>query len=394
MTTIIVSSKKLLKALRQTKPCLGSPAFPLYDHYMIEATTDDTISVMATDGSTTAIRNIDVTIEGDRNVQFAVHGYFLSRMLRLLPDQPLSVSCYDTQIAVHHQDGTFYLPTMDSAGRNVMVFNEEECHYAKFEVPQLKKYLKRSAMAVADDELRPVMNGIFFEFTKDGACFITASDGHILSSSEIYTGFEGPGCDASFVMPKKIIQMLLHVLPKAGWCKLWWNDSQIAVSITDNDGSEDLHINGKLIEGRYPNWRSVIPKSFQMSICVERKRFTLAVRRAAVFAPASHLLLFTVSQDSLRINSKDGDYEHGSEEHIPVSASPALRPVSAPSVAPSASAYRIAFSHYLLLRLLKVLTEDQITINCNNLNGASTISQDSSDTDTTTYLIMSMYTGE
>ena len=389
MNKITVSSKDLLKALKQTKPALATPSnglYGFYRYYVFESVGKDVLTVKAADGMWWSItRSIDATIESSEPILFAVYGSYLYRILRLLLDEEITILCYDSQVEITHQTGSFFLP-VEKREPEINVIELDKYKITRFEVPVLRRCLELTTEVEAEDFLRPILNGVCFDF-QDKTPNIIATDGHVLSSIKVTSGCHTEHTDGSFVMPKEIAFSLQKILPKAGWCRILTNENEILVFVTDDTGIDRITIKGKTIDGKFPNWRNVIPSHFEMSAKVNRKDFIMAVKRTAVFAPPSNLLKCSLKtgEDFMSVSSKDGDFEHGATEHVSVEF----------DSLPSGNAdYEIGFSWKSLQRITKHLSGETIILNMNNTNGACTISQDSREADDATFLIMPMYIGK
>ena len=160
--------------------------------------------------------------------------------------------------------------------------------------------ISRSLFATASDELRPVMNGIYFDLTAD-ALAIVASDGHKLVRNRNYTiKSETP---ASFILPKKPASLLKAILTR---------DSEDVEIKFDERSAEILFTDGemkcRLIDGRYPNYNSVIPNN-PNEVTVDRKALISALRRVMPFASeSSQLVRFSIEPGRMEVSSEDMDF--------------------------------------------------------------------------------------
>ena len=166
--------------------------------------------------------------------------------------------------------------------------------------------ISRSLFATASDELRPVMNGIYFDLTAD-ALAIVASDGHKLVRNRNYTiKSETP---ASFILPKKPASLLKAILTR---------DSEDVEIKFDERSAEILFTDGemkcRLIDGRYPNYNSVIPNN-PNEVTVDRKALISALRRVMPFASeSSQLVRFYIEPGKLEVSSEDMDFSTSARE--------------------------------------------------------------------------------
>ena len=174
---------------------------------------------------------------------------------------------------------------------------------------KLSDSLTRSLFATAQDELRPVMNGIYFDLKEDGLA-IVASDGHKLVRNRNFSvKSETP---AAFVLPKKPATLLKNVLSKDGGdVIIRFDDRSAEVSFAEGN------LACRLIEGKYPNYNSVIPLDNPNQVTIDRKSLIGALRRVLPFASdSSQLIRFHVSSGLLELNAEDIDFSTSAKESI------------------------------------------------------------------------------
>ena len=173
----------------------------------------------------------------------------------------------------------------------------------------LAENINRSLFATAQDELRPVMNGIYFDLTPDYLA-IVASDGHKLVRNKILSiRSEQP---SSFILPKKPASLLKNLLGKDGEDVIIRFDERNA-QIDFGDGQ----ITCRLIEGRYPNYNSVIPQSNPNQLIVDRQGLLAALRRVQPFAnDSSNLIRFHVEGGTLQLDAEDYDFSKTATERM------------------------------------------------------------------------------
>jgi DNA polymerase-3 subunit beta len=153
------------------------------------------------------------------------------------------------------------------------------------------------------------MNGIYFDLTSESLS-IVASDGHKLVRNKNFTvKSESP---ASFILPKKPATLLKNVLGK---------ESGDVVIKFDNRSAEISFSEGvlscRLIEGRYPNYNSVIPQNNPNQLTIDRKLLVGALRRVLPFASeSSQLVRFHLETGKLVLSSEDIDFATSAKEEI------------------------------------------------------------------------------
>ncbi len=153
------------------------------------------------------------------------------------------------------------------------------------------------------------MNGIYFDLTPD-CLAIVASDGHKLVRNKNFTiKSETP---ASFILPKKPASLLKNILNSDG--------GDVVIKFDDRNAEirfADGTLTCRLIEGRYPNYNSVIPADNPNQLTIDRKALLSALRRVLPFASeASQLIRFHLENGKLEISSEDLDFATSAKESI------------------------------------------------------------------------------
>lgn len=267
-------------------------------------------------GSDTEIRistKVDVSSsEGDGMI--CVDAKTMLDALRELPDQPLNISVnpdnFEVIIEYHNGKYTFIgQEAKDYPQPNKLT--EKERNEINIPSETLLSALNETAFAVSNDELRPVMTGLYFDISTDKTTFV-ASDGNKLVKLTNYTIRCSDNC--SFILPTKAINLLKTLLPK--------QDQTVKVRFDLNRAIIDLpdySIIARFIEGRYPNYNSVIPANNPNRFEVSRDVILAAVKRVGTLSnKQTNLICFDLKQDSLTVSSQDIDFSTSAEESLDV----------------------------------------------------------------------------
>lgn len=164
---------------------------------------------------------------------------------------------------------------------------------------------------VANDDLRPVMNGVYLDFTATGL-HVVASDSKSLFRDTITD--IAPATPASVIVPQRMVASVKTLFATAA-------DAQLTITfdaknVCFSQGSTVLH--GRLIEGRFPRYEAVIPKNNNAIAEVEVSRLTAAVNRASISASSAtnQICLSFDGASSLIISAQDVDYSTSSKATI------------------------------------------------------------------------------
>ena len=249
--------------------------------------------------------------ECDGEAYVAISSRKLLDAVRELPEQPLTFEIDTTNytVIVYYQNGqyNFIAENADTFPQDQPI--SEDSTLITVGAPVLSNNITRSIFATMQDNLHPAMNGIYFDLTAEGL-FIVATDGRKLVRNKILNiKSETP---ASFILPKKPASLLKNVLPKDEGDVVIKFDTRSAI-ISYPGGT----LTCRLIDGRYPNYNSVIPKNNPNQIMVDRKTLLSALRRVLPFASeSSQLIRFHIEMGKLEISSEDLDYATSAKESI------------------------------------------------------------------------------
>lgn len=241
----------------------------------------------------------------------AINANNLLDPLRELPDQPLTFDINDETLEVYiyfHNGKYNFIGLKGEDYPRPRELNETALSLT-FDSQILLSGINRTIFATGTDELRPVMNGIFFDITTDDITFV-ASDGHKLVKVTS-TDVKGDR-DASFILPKKPANLLRSVLPR--------EENEVVVTFDENYAIVKLskyNLFCRFVEGKYPNYNSVIPESNPNKATLDRLDFLNAIKRVSVFSnPSSSLVKMELSEDKILLSAQDIDYLTAAEETI------------------------------------------------------------------------------
>lgn len=332
MIEIKIQKKQLLDCLLRLRKSFGvKNALPILYDYKFEL-DGNKLSVVVYDYETLTRESFylpdeAIKVENDNRKSWCINRYCLVPGLRILDEQEITMQVMDYQVRIIHSLGSFSMHMEDSNEYPELScsIGETAVTHLNLEAPGLRHWIDILHPAIAHDELRPVMNGILFDCTEE-LLTLCASDGHKLV--RIRKSNLG-GYKQAFIMPRKPINILSHVLPKTGMVDFRF--SQGGLSATgqtlpvghieieyENDVEHTLEIFFIGIDGLYPNYNSVIPTSNASSISVDRRQLINSLERAKCFSNESHLMAkLNIGNGSIGISTKDTDFELSCDESIP-----------------------------------------------------------------------------
>ena len=306
----IVSSSTLFSHLQAISRVINSKnSLPILDCVLIEL-QEGTLTMTASDNETTLSTTIEVSdYEGEG--AFAISSKTILEALKENPEQPLdfNVNLETLAISVTYQNGNYNLIGQDAMEFPRLKQLSTNVVNLTIGAETLLSGINRCVFATADDELRPVMNGVYFDITPQDITMV-ASDGHKLVRNKAFSVASNE--KAAFILPKKPSTLLKNLLPK--------EQGDVTISFDDSNALftlENYQMNCRLIEGRYPNYNSVIPQNNPHKAIVDRTSFISALRRVSVFSSqASSLIKLSLEENAIVISAQDMDFSTSAEETL------------------------------------------------------------------------------
>lgn len=305
-----LSSTALSSRLQTLARVINSKnSLPILDCFLFEV-HDQQLFITASD-SENVMKSSLILDECDGQGNFTVTNRTLLDAVKELAEQPLTfdVNTENYTITIIYQNGVynFTAQNADEYPRTQPI--PDGATVITVDSGTLSNNISRSLFATAQDELRPVMNGIYFDLTPESLA-VVASDGHKLVRNKNFAiKSDSP---AAFILPKKPATLLKNVLSKDGGDVVIKFDSRSA-EITFADGS----LACRLIDGRYPNYNSVIPQNNPNQLTIDRRSLIGALRRVLPFASeSSQLIRFHLEAGKLELSSEDIDFATSAKEAI------------------------------------------------------------------------------
>ena len=305
-----LSSGALNSRLQSLAKVINSKnSLPILDSFLFEV-ANNSLKITASDSENIMQTTIALdSCEGEG--VFAVPNRTILDAVKELSEQPLTfdIDVEALTIKILYQNGmyNFTAQNADEYPRTTSV--PDGATLLTIDSSTLADNISRSLFATAQDELRPVMNGIFFDLTAD-CLAIVASDGHKLVRNQNFN--IKSDTPASFILPKKPATLLKNTLSKDGG----------DVTIKFDDRTAEIHFSEtiltcRLIEGKYPNYNSVIPQNNPNKMVIDRKALISALRRVLPFSSeSSQLVRLSLAGGKLELSAEDIDFATSAKEQI------------------------------------------------------------------------------
>lgn len=310
--TFTVSNKNISDVLNIIiKAISPKNVLPILDNFIFSVKGEE-LTLTAADPENMMTAHISLT-EVSGEGEFAVNAKSMMDAVKNIADIPLTFTLNEDgkSVKVVYGNGMFTLPTDNAA--EFPKISDIKADALAFDIPEniLQENIARTIFATAQDELRPVMNGIFFDLKEEGLN-IVASDGHQLVRNKVLN-IKGEDTNiGSFILPKKPAHILKGTLRKT--------DSTVSVKADEQRmevTTEIFTLNCRLIEGRYPNYNSVIPKSNPNILTADRISLVSALKRINPFTNASSCLVKVhVEPGTLQLEAEDYDFSKMATERM------------------------------------------------------------------------------
>lgn len=346
MMHFVVSSSLLLKKLQMIAGIINtSTVLPILENFLFDI-SDNELEITAADMETMIKAQMEVQVSeqsAESNIKICVPSSLIIDYLKNLPEQPIN-------FIINSEDYSFEISS--STGR-YKIGGENGNEYPKwpaisdqveqFEIPSivLIEAINRTLFATSSDNLRPTMTGVYFEFEEEGITFVS-TDAHRmvkLTRSDVSCPDEG-----GIIIPKRPLAQLKNMLPADDTTlRLSFNESHLYIE------SEHVKLNCRLIDGKFPPYKAVIPKDNPFIMVVNRAELISSLRRVNVFAnKGTSQVVFNIIGSSLSISAQDMDFSYEGKETL--------------NVQYTGEDMNIAFNAKLLIEMMNNLEGEEVKV--------------------------------
>ena len=364
----IVSSSLLYKEIQTLGGIINSTnTLPILDNFLFEI-NNNKLTLSSSDLESTMTSEIE--IESTTTDKVAISAKLLTDILKTFSEQPLTFSKTDNNtIEISASNGKYSLAYLngDEFPKQIELLDAYE---TKVKASDLGNAINSTIFASGTDDLRPVMNGVFFQFNSDSLKFV-ATDAHKLVKFETteYTANEV----SEFIMPKKPLQILKGILQG--------ENSELVIQHNESNAKfifDKSSITCRLIDGKFPNYEAVIPKDNPNVLTIDRQLFLNSVRRVSIFSnKTTNQIRIKIAGTLLNISAEDFDFSNKADENLECQY--------------SGDDIQIGFNSKFLIEMLNNLESDMITLSMSHPNRAGIIrplNEDGESKENITMLVM------
>ena len=303
----VIASGTLLKHLQGISGVLStSNTLPILDNFLFEISGNQ-MTVSASDLETTIRTTMEVDSKEDGKI--AIPAKILLDVLKTLADQPCTfhVDMENFAVEIAYDNGKSKMVGFDG-DEFPKTPSIESPNSTKLSGDILLNAINKTLFATGTDDLRPVMSGVYCEFTPENITFV-ATDAHKLVR---YTRIDSQATgSSSFILPKKPLNLLRTNLNGEEEVQLDYNDSNVVFTFGD------MVLICRLIDGKYPNYEAVIPKENPNVLLIDRLQFLSSIKRVSIFAnKTTHQIKLKLAGSELSLSAEDIDFANEANERL------------------------------------------------------------------------------
>lgn len=364
---ITLDKKEFVKALQVGGSFAGkSKIMPILDCVKIKVWLDK-LTIVSTDSENAISKRLN-GITADEEGTFCVNMNDLMSYIKLINADEIEINVNGNTAEVKHTNGSFTLP-VESGDEFPSIKPDENCVEVSINAALLNNWIADGKNFVANDELRPVMNGLYV-YCKENELGCCASDGHALFTDNIKVE-NVP--EFSFILNKNAFKSVCDAIQSV---------EEVRVKVGTRNVmfvADGVSVIARQIEGRYVNFKAVCPKDNNIEVKVDRKEILNAITRSSVGASKSSMLTrMKVEGFNLEISSEDLDYNKKTVEYLTTEANGNIT---------------IGFKSSLLMEILNSVSTNDVIVTMKDPSRAAIFKEDNAESEKI-YLLMPMMLSE
>jgi DNA polymerase-3 subunit beta len=255
------------------------------------------LHLAATDMELSLRASLEAGVDSDGAV--VVPGKLLVDLARLLPGEEVSIEHRQGEGVVEIVSGT--------ATYRIHTYNAEDfprlpelagTEMASIDADALLETAAKVSRAASRDESRPVLTGILVRFEGENLV-MAATDSYRLAVKE--TSMSSPGPELDAIVPARALLELGRVAQGASELQLGVQENQVIFA------SDGVLLTTRRIEGQFPNYRQLLPETFEHEVSLPREELLEVVRRVAVMAQRNAPLRLRFAEGELTVSAQTQD---------------------------------------------------------------------------------------
>lgn len=299
----------------------NKPTMPILANVRIETKTDANgafYAELVTSDGETCLQIQTPLIEAEDGITLCVDAKSLLQALRNLSGKEIDMEVNEESHLINckYDKGHFQLPYVDvEEFPEIVKINTNEAFVKKIQARRLQVAIEKAGFAVANDELRPVMNGVHFDFFKDGMVSVATDSRKLVMYKDLTLASGEIENVQGFTMPQKPCHTLMNLL-----AKYTTDNSDVALAFNERSfaiKNDVFKMTTTLIEGKFPNYERVIPKNNEKVVIINRNDFIYAVKRVMPMGNSvNELCALDFSLGVMTIRTEDIDFSKAAKESV------------------------------------------------------------------------------
>jgi len=252
---------------KQTLPILSHVLINLNNKILTLTTTDMELEISASK-----------TISNDNeNIKFTVYAKDLIDIVKKLPEKTeIELQIEDEYIYIKTNNNTFKLNTFKSKDFPLLPKTQNNKSIL-IDQNKLINLIEKTSFSMGNQHIRNYLNGLYLEIDKKNITFVS-TDGHRLSIGSLEQKND-INEKISVIIPRKAIIEIIKILDKN-------ENKKITIEISENYfllKNNNKKLITRLIDGKFPDYKNVIPQEFNESIIINKDDFLSNLQQASIF---------------------------------------------------------------------------------------------------------------
>ena len=304
-----IQSRLLLSHLSAVSKVVNSKnKLSILDNFLFNL-QGNMLVITGSDQETTLTSRVEVQ-DAEGSGMFAANVKTLLDMLKSLSDTALTFEINDENLDINitYLNGHFNFIGVNGNEFPTKAESDEEPKVFTLPIKKVVEGIQHTIFAVGVDDMRPEMMGVYWDIKPDEVVFVASDTHKLVRYRELNTS---TGLEQSFILPTKPAGILSSILDK--------KDGDVKITVDSKSATfetVDYTLSCRFVNGRYPNYNSVIPQSSQYDINVDRQSLLNALRRVSVFTSSSGLVKLELRPNEIFMSTQDVDYSTSAEEKV------------------------------------------------------------------------------
>lgn len=306
---ITVNRKKFLDALTIGASMAGkTKTVPILDCVKCRVKNNEIILV-SSDMECWVMKRTTVDF-ADIEGEFCLNPNDITKALKTLTDESVEIHIENAITAVIHSKGVIEFPSYDYKSFPTSI-KGDNAQTLTVNPELLFNWVNKARSFVANDDLRPVMNGMYLEI-KDGKISVCATDAHKLYTD--FADFDGDSSiNVSAILSSRAFATLMSIIN---------GTETVAMTIDSRNitfATLDAKISCRIIEGNYPNFKMILPKESKIKVSTSTKDLLGAINRVSLFTNSiTSLVKLGTKENTLIVSGQDIDFNKRADDECSI----------------------------------------------------------------------------